>query len=296
MDIHGTLCFFIIAIQVGTSTSFSFVTHQLLLSLTSHQHTFIESFIPHYKIIHINTTLIDLFVPHYKIIHTNTTLIDSIMPPTIHLVRHAQGHHNLRKENETLPDPDLTALGVQQCAALRAQFPHHHKLQALVASGMRRTLHTCIRAFGPDTGADTSSDSDTEHHLYPVIALDTLQECSDAPSDTGSSREKLAAEFGANVDVSRIRDGWDSKGEGSYFEPSLEKLPARARDARLALREIAAGLGDGDDDDAHVAVVSHGAFLHFLTEDWHGITAIYRKICQSLCLFVEDERRERIAN
>ncbi|KAM0461031.1 hypothetical protein ACHAO4_001830 [Trichoderma viride] len=180
------------------------------------------------------------------------------MAPTLHLVRHAQGYHNLSKENEKLPDPDLTPLGIQQCADLRAQFPHHAKLKGLVASGMRRTLYTCINGFGVD-------------ELYPVIALDTLQECSDAPSDTGSSKEKLAAEFGENVDVSRIREGWDFKGEGSYFEPSLEKLPARARDARLTLREIAAGLGD----DAHIAVVSHGAFLHFLTEDWHGITEIY---------------------
>ncbi|UKZ67734.1 uncharacterized protein TrAtP1_008892 [Trichoderma atroviride] len=180
------------------------------------------------------------------------------MAPTLHLVRHAQGYHNLSKENEKLPDPDLTPLGIQQCAHLRAHFPHHAQLKGLVASGMRRTLYTCINAFGVD-------------ELYPVIALDSLQECSDAPSDTGSSTEKLAAEFGERVDVSRIREGWDFKGEGSYFEPSLEKLPVRARDARLTLREIAAGLGD----DAHIAVVSHGAFLHFLTEDWHGITEIY---------------------
>lgn len=184
------------------------------------------------------------------------------MAPTIHLVRHAQGYHNLSDKNQLLPDPDLTPLGIQQCADLRAQFPHHAQLKGLVASGMRRTLHTCINAFGVD-------------ELYPVIALDTLQECSDAPADTGSSTEKLAAEFGDKVDVSRIREGWGFKGEGSYWEPTLEKLPVRARDARLTLREIAAGLGD----DAHIAVVAHGAFLHFLTEDWHGLTKIRCKIC-----------------
>jgi broad specificity phosphatase PhoE len=183
------------------------------------------------------------------------------MAPTLHLVRHAQGYHNLSAENEKLPDPDLTPLGIQQCADLRAKFPYHDKLRGLVASGMRRTLYTCINSFGTD-------------ELYPVVALDTLQEVSDAPSDTGSSVEKLEAEFGDKVDLSRIRKGWNSKGEGSYFEPALDKLPTRARDARLALRKIAASLGD----DAHIAVVSHGAFLHFLTEEWHGITETYRKI------------------
>ncbi|KAK5994977.1 putative phosphatase SPAC5H10.03-like protein [Cladobotryum mycophilum] len=178
------------------------------------------------------------------------------MPPTIHLVRHAQGYHNLCAENEKLPDPELTPLGVQQCADLRSSFPHHARLSALVASSMRRTLQTCIQSFGTPG-------------LYPVIALDSLQEVSDAPSDTGSSTEKLREEFGDKVDLSRVREGWNQKGEGSFFEPTLEQLPVRAREARRALRDIA---GQGD---AHIAVVSHGAFLHFLTEEWHGITTVY---------------------
>ncbi|PTB68316.1 phosphoglycerate mutase-like protein [Trichoderma citrinoviride] len=192
------------------------------------------------------------------------------MPPTIHLVRHAQGYHNLSPENEKLPDPDLTPLGLQQCADLRAAFPHHARLRRLVASGMRRTLYTCLHAFAPSTDDDNTDNNN--QGLLPVIALDTLQEVSDAPSDTGSPLAKLKEEFGDKVDLSRMREGWNDKAEGSYFEPTLEKLATRARDARRALREIAAASGD---DDAHLAVVSHGAFLHFLTEEWHGITSTY---------------------
>lgn len=193
------------------------------------------------------------------------------MAPTIHLVRHAQGLHNLCVENEAIRDPDLTPLGIRQCASLRASFPHHAQLTALVASSMRRTLYTCIKSFGrPETEA--GEDGAGAGDIYPVIALDTLQEVSDAPSDTGSSAEKLAGEFGSDVvDLSRVRAGWTDKGEGSPFEPTLDKLAVRAREARKTLREIA-GEGDG-----HIAVVSHGAFLHFLTEDWHGITNTYRK-------------------
>ncbi|PNY28675.1 Phosphoglycerate mutase family protein, partial [Tolypocladium capitatum] len=65
------------------------------------------------------------------------------MAPTIHLVRHAQGVHNLSVENEALRDPDLTPLGEQQCAALRASFPHHARITRLAASPLRRTLRTC---------------------------------------------------------------------------------------------------------------------------------------------------------
>ncbi|KID92966.1 phosphoglycerate mutase family protein [Metarhizium guizhouense ARSEF 977] len=175
------------------------------------------------------------------------------MPPTIHLVRHAQGFHNLSVENESLRDPDLTALGEQQCADLRSAFPSHARLTGLVASPLRRTIQTCDLAFG---GADK---------LYPIVLLDTLQEVSGAPCDTGSSKAALRAEFGDKIDLQRVRDSWTEKGEGSAFEPTMEALMARAKTARRALREMA---GDGDDE---IAVVSHGGFLHFLTDDWDGV-------------------------
>lgn len=175
------------------------------------------------------------------------------MAPTIHLVRHAQGFHNLSIENESIRDPDLTPLGEQQCADLRSSFTAHHKITKLVASPLRRTIKTCDLAFG---GSQT---------LYPIILLDTLQEVSDAPCDTGSSKDALRAEFGSKVELERVRGGWFEKGEGSEFEPTMEALMARAKSARRALKEIA---GNGDDE---IAVVSHGGFLHFLTDDWDGV-------------------------
>ncbi|QUC22921.1 uncharacterized protein UV8b_07162 [Ustilaginoidea virens] len=185
------------------------------------------------------------------------------MPPTIHLVRHAQGLHNLSAENEALRDPDLTPLGEQQCAELRAAFAHHPRLARLVASPLRRTIRTCALAFG---GPD---------RLRPIVLLDTLQEVSDAPCDVGSSLAALRAEFGDAVDARRVRAGWTDKRPGSVFEPTVRALTARAKMARRALRDIAGAEGGGDDDhdddDAHVAVVTHGGFLHFLTDDWDGV-------------------------
>lgn len=180
------------------------------------------------------------------------------MAPTIHLVRHAQGYHNLCVENEKMRDPDLTPFGEQQCLDLRARFPHHAQLTTLVASPMRRTLYTCISAFGDGPSAP-----------YPIIALDTLQELSDNPSDTGSSVAALTREFGSKADLSRVRDGlWTDKtaDNDSPFEPTKAKIEERARQARRALRETA-DLGS----DNHVAVVSHGAFLHFLTDEFVDI-------------------------
>lgn len=175
------------------------------------------------------------------------------MAPTLHLVRHAQGVHNLSIENEHIRDPDLTDLGNQQCAALGAAFGHHDKVTRLAASPLRRTLYTCIQAFGTDK-------------LYPVTALDVLQEVSESPCDTGSAPDALASEFGSRVDVSGVDPAWTEKSSPeSKFAPSVAKLTARAREARRALREMA---GEGDD---HIVAVSHGGFLHFLTDDWDGI-------------------------
>lgn len=174
------------------------------------------------------------------------------MAPIIHLVRHAQGFHNLCVENEQLPDPDLTDLGKEQCAALHAEFPHHDKITKLIASPMRRTVYTCLYAFGTDK-------------LMPVIALPVLQEVSQSPCDTGSPVAKVRAEFEGKVDYSAVEETWTDKGPNSEYEPVLEKLLARGLKARKTLRDIA---GQGDD---HIVVTSHGAILHYLTDDWEGI-------------------------
>ncbi|KAM3453212.1 hypothetical protein MY3296_003975 [Beauveria thailandica] len=190
------------------------------------------------------------------------------MAPTIHLVRHAQGFHNLSVENETMHDPDLTPLGEQQCRDLRSEFPHHALVAHLVASPMRRTLWTCIRAFGDGpAGGPPPPPPPGAAAPYPIIALDTLQELSDMPSDTGSPVAALAGEFGSKVDLSRVRDGlWTDKLGDTPFEPTKDKIEARAREARRALRDIA-----GLQTDKHVVVVSHGAFLHFLTDEYQDI-------------------------
>ncbi|KAG7138224.1 phosphatase SPAC5H10.03 like protein [Verticillium longisporum] len=173
------------------------------------------------------------------------------MPDTIHLVRHAQGFHNLSVENEALPDPLLTDLGLKQCANVRATFPAHASLTHLVASPMRRTLHTCLNSFGP-TPEDLKPAA-----LLPVIAIPELQEVSNSPCDTGTDVAVVAPEFGAKADFSRVPAGWnDKESASSPWEPTLDKLEARATKARLLLRDLARESGK---EDVHIAAVSHGA-------------------------------------
>ena len=183
------------------------------------------------------------------------------MAPIIHLVRHAQGYHNLSVENQKLRDPDLTSLGEEQCATLCKNFPGHGQITQLVASPMRRTLYTCLHSFAPVVEAGRPGSK--------IIALPDAQEVSLYGCDIGTDVDKLEAEFGDKVDFSRVPTNWNDKSPESKYYPTPEKLAARARDARLWLRDLAGKLGD----DAQIVLVTHGGILHFLTEEWDDIEA-----------------------
>lgn len=204
------------------------------------------------------------------------------MTITLHLVRHAQGFHNLNHANEAIPDPYLTPLGHAQCAALRAAFPSHASVTHLVASPMRRTLLTCYHAFQPSVitaaGAAPTAPGEGPRGGKRILALPLVQEVSANPCDTGSEPVVLRAEFGDLredeaakwLDDGELRRGWNDKtSEGSPWAPTPERLERRAGEARRWLREL--GRSGGEGEDAEIVVVTHGGFLHFLTQDWDGM-------------------------
>lgn len=172
------------------------------------------------------------------------------MPPIIHLVRHAQGLHNLQATNHYLHDPDLTELGEQQCIDLRKDesFPHD-KIDLIVSSPLKRTIRTALIAFGDTLKAKSMK----------IVCLQELQETSALPCDTGTPKDQLELEFkGQPVDFSRLDAGWDSK--DGRWAPDTPAIEMRAREARIWLR---------DRPEKEIVCVTHGGFLHFLTEDWN---------------------------
>ncbi|CAK7566781.1 MAG: hypothetical protein SEPTF4163_004733 [Sporothrix epigloea] len=180
----------------------------------------------------------------------------------IDLVRHAQGFHNLCADNLRMPDPLLTPLGEEQCAELQKLYgpENHAKVALFVASPLRRTLQTALLSFAP-----------VSERGIPLIAVPELQEVSAMPSDVGSLRadlEKQTDLFPTNkVDLSRLHAAWNNKGPGSPYAFALPVLAARAKSARRVLRDLAKDLGEDD----RVVVVTHGGFLHFMTEDYEGV-------------------------
>jgi broad specificity phosphatase PhoE len=64
---------------------------------------------------------------------------------------------------------------------------------------------------------------------------------------------------------------WNDKSKGTRWEPEMKALEKRAREARVWLRELGKKKGDTKEEEAHIVVVTHGGFLHFLTQDWDGM-------------------------
>ncbi|KAJ5127310.1 phosphoglycerate mutase-like protein [Penicillium atrosanguineum] len=173
------------------------------------------------------------------------------MPPKIHLVRHAQGYHNLGIEHMNIHDPLLTDYGKKQCHELRRNFPNLSGIELLVASPMRRAIYTALEAFLPDYEKPDGRK---------LIALPELQELSDMPCDVGSSLADLKAEMeaqGAPVDLSGLDENWTEK--TGRLGITIERIFERAQYVRQWLMAR---------PEKEIVVVSHGGFLHFLTEDW----------------------------
>ncbi|KAG9603477.1 phosphoglycerate mutase-like protein, partial [Aureobasidium melanogenum] len=168
------------------------------------------------------------------------------MPPTLHLVRHAEGFHNSAWHGEGIHDPLLTEKGEAQCAELCKNFPYHDKIDMLMASPMKRTIQTCKFSFRP------AVDKGLQILLMPLA-----QESSNEPMDTGSSVSEIKSLFGDLVDEHRIADvypHWTTN--CGRFDTDPETMIDRAKMLRLYIR---------DREEKNIVLVSHGTFAHALT-------------------------------
>jgi broad specificity phosphatase PhoE len=187
------------------------------------------------------------------------------MAPIIHCVRHGQGFHNLGAGNYSLRDPSLTPLGEEQCETLRnTSFPDQSNISLIAASPLCRALHTAFLTFRP---ALTSSSK----CIPQIIALPDAQETSDDLCDIGSDPSLLhgiVAESKWPVDLSLTKEGWNVKNLDNRYSPHSSAINARARDARILLRQKIRDLVKNGDVDAQVILVTHGSYLHYFTDDW----------------------------
>jgi len=169
-------------------------------------------------------------------------------PRAVHFIRHAEGYHN-SLEDETIPDPDLTPKGKQQCMHLSTIFPYFDRIDLVCASPIRRACQTALISMQPYLQSG-------EHK---VLALPLAQEATDKPANTPSPAEDLQKEFGEVVDFHRCMDTYvDYDSKKGRWAPDGDSLKARALELRRFLR---------DRDEQEVVVVSHGDFLHYVSGD-----------------------------
>lgn len=172
------------------------------------------------------------------------------MPPILHIMRHGQGYHSIAENGHSIRDPHLTGHGESQCRARRSDFQRHDQVELLLASPLRRALQTCAISMMPclDRGLQ-------------IIALPIAEECSDAPSDTGSDPADLRSEFSdkfgkESIAFDHVAEGWHVH-EGEYaIDPG-----ALIRRAAKLRRWIKAR------PEKEVVLVAHGFFNHYITGD-----------------------------
>lgn len=71
-----------------------------------------------------------------------------------------------------------------------------------------------------------------------------------------------------------MEEGWNRKSPLSPWSPSPEKVEARAAVSRRFLQKLGQEYEERTGEEAHIAVVTHGGFLHFVTGDWVGFKKV----------------------
>jgi len=170
------------------------------------------------------------------------------MPPRVHLVRHAQGYHNISPEGHTLLDPQLTDTGKDQARRLQQDFPFYNSIGLILASPIKRAIYTALLGF----------DEQIHRRGLKVVAMPDLQPTSDRLCDTGVSRHEVAREFeGLPVDLSFVTPGWECK--RGRWKTTEEATVKRARE----VVEWIAGRGEEE-----IVIVSHRGMMPYLVEGW----------------------------
>ncbi|KAI1471772.1 histidine phosphatase superfamily [Daldinia caldariorum] len=189
----------------------------------------------------------------------------------IHLVRHAQGPHNVVEWGARFRDPFLTAEGLQQCARVQQRFSNI--LSGIISSPQRRTIQTALVCFPFAIGDGLQ-----------IYLLADLQEVGDAPVCVGMDIATIQNDFGPVVNVDYLDENWNQTPLALSFHP--QDVMERARRARVAIREFARavidnGQGTYDNGSIHLAVVTHSLLIPFLTNELENITYFANAECRS---------------
>lgn len=196
-----------------------------------------------------------LLVFPYFLSHNTTTT----MTYRLHIVRHAEGTHNLAHDTSIL-DPELTPHGVSQAQNLRHSFPYKPEVGLVIASPLRRTLLTAYEGFRDvlDQRYFLNGSGDGVADGAHLLLDPDVQAHSDRPCDTGSEVRVLEAAF-PDLSFGDLDAKWHVK-VGVYAGDS-ESVGRRAEKVRQRLVGQFQQLAEGQGERKDIVVVTHGGMI-----------------------------------
>ncbi|XP_023644403.1 phosphoglycerate mutase-like protein isoform X2 [Capsella rubella] len=173
----------------------------------------------------------------------------------LHLVRHAQGIHNValeeqgeKPESEKLFDAHLSPKGLQQVSERRKKILELGLLDTIelvITSTLRRTMETSVGLFREQ------EDINIPNNLPPIVALDICRERMGLyPCDRRASISTHRICF-PDIDFTEIKSDEDAGWKDKERE-TLEEVVTRGLRFLTWLRER---------PEKEIAIVSHGIFL-----------------------------------
>lgn len=183
------------------------------------------------------------------------------MPFRLHIIRHAQGTHNIAHDT-TILDPPLTEKGIKQSEDLCRDFPFKDKVGLVITSPLQRTLHTAIVGFAQSIDEKYYKDSGKGIQDGAKLSLEPdAQAHSARPCDTGSEISILQAEFpDLSWELLDFDPAFPTK-EGIYAADA-ESLQIRGWRLQRRLEGYFKELQNTERPD--IVVVSHGGWLRYV--------------------------------
>lgn len=186
------------------------------------------------------------------------------MAGKIHLVRHAEGLHNLRND-PNIPDAPLSQRGFDFAEDLGRRFTqaHSNSVGAIISSPLRRTIQTSLTAFPRILdSAQYSGNCGRGVREGVKLALDAnLQEIAEMPCNTGSALTDLEQEFPELIPQIRTLDrNWYIKtGQNSPLPAVPERRARLLEQFQQTLTELSNGQKGKD-----IIVVTHQGVIALL--------------------------------
>ncbi|KAL2072765.1 hypothetical protein VTL71DRAFT_12108 [Oculimacula yallundae] len=187
-------------------------------------------------------------------------------PPkiTIHLVRHAEGPHNLRSipepERVAMLDPGLTTWGHSQSVLLSKRFHAMDKVTHILCSPMRRTVHTALVGLKPAI-----------QRGIQVTLIPDLREYGGGRCNMGSNLEDLVKDV-LDIDKDIRKDCFDRSQCPDYWfldsgvrESNDQKMDRIGR-VQSMLYSLANTAAEASSEDIEIVVVTHSRIILLLEE------------------------------